>query len=153
MPILSFEEFKDLKKHNNAILCLDLGQKRIGLALSDRSWNLASPYGLIEHKKFSNSLSQIISIYQENECGALIIGLPINMDDSEGAKCQSARQFGRNILKEYPEIPIFYQDERFTTIEAERILEYSDYSRDKKNQKIDKIAASFILQAFLDMAN
>jgi len=150
MPVLNFEDFKTLKSQNKSILCLDLGQKRIGLAISDKGWLLASPYGKINHKKFSSSASQIFEIYDENECGSIVIGLPINMDDSEGAKCQSARQFGRNLLKLRSDINIYFQDERFTTIEAERILEHSDISRDKKNDKVDQIAASFILQFFLD---
>lgn len=150
MPILEFEEFKGLKSEKKAILCLDLGQKRIGLALSDRGWSMASPYGLLEHKKFTHSANEILKIYDENECASLVIGLPMNIDGTEGVKCQSARQFGRNLLKIRDDISIFFQDERYTTIEAERILEHSSFSRDKKNQKIDQIAASFILKAFLD---
>ena len=150
MPILETEDFKNLKSQEKAILCLDLGQKRIGLAISDKGWRVASPFDKIIHKKFTNSAEEIFRIYDENECGSIVIGLPINMDDSEGAKCQSSRQFGRNLLKIRGDLNIYFQDERFTTIEAERVLEHSAFSRDKKNDKIDKIAASFILQAFLD---
>lgn len=149
MPVLELEEFKKIKSDNKSIICLDLGQRRIGISLSDKGWNIAGPYGKIEHKKFTLTAEEIFKIYDDNHCCGLVIGLPVNIDGSEGEKCQSSRQFGRNILK-LRDIPIYFQDERFTTIQAEEVLGHSELSRSKKNQKIDKIAASFILQALLD---
>ncbi len=150
MPILNFENFISLKQHQKAILCLDMGKKRIGLALSDAGWQISSPYGKIENKKFTHTANEILKIYDENECGSIVIGLPINIDETEGAKCQSARQFGRNLLKLRDDLNIYFQDERFTTIEAQKVLAEFGLGTKKKGQKIDKIAASFILQAFLD---
>jgi putative Holliday junction resolvase len=150
MPILDFENYLSLKQHQKAILCLDLGQKRIGLALSDAGWKLSSPYGKMENKKFTHTANEIFKIYDENECGSIIIGLPMNIDETEGAKCQSARQFGRNLLKIRDDLNIYFQDERFTTIEAQAVLAEFGLGTKKKSEKIDKIAASFILQDFLD---
>lgn len=145
-----FDEFERLKLEENPILCLDIGSKRIGVAVSDRGWKLASPAETINHKKFTQTAEQIFKLYDEASCFGIVIGLPLEMDGGENnIRCQSIKQFARNLLK-IREVPIYFQDERFSTVAAEEVLSHSHVSRDKKNAMVDKIAASHILQSFLD---
>jgi putative Holliday junction resolvase len=149
MPILKFDDFAVLKDKNKPILCIDYGTKRIGLAKSDAGWMIASPYDVIRNNKFTQVASIIEKIIKDNHIIGLVIGLPYGMQGEENKKCQSIRQFGQNIIK-LIDIPVYFQDERFTTLQAEETLTNFKVSRDKKNERVDKIAASYILQAFLE---
>ena len=144
--------FREIIPNNKTILCLDLGKKRIGLAISDINQKIASPYDVIQEKKFSEILVILKSLIKEFDIGSLIIGDPINMDGSLGPKSQSSRSFITNISKDI-DIPILLWDERLSTVAAEKSLIEADISRKKRSKVIDKIAANIILQSFLDFLN
>lgn len=134
------------------LLGLDLGDKTIGLAISDRDRGLASPLETLARGKFSRDAAALTMLCDEREIGGLILGLPINMDGSEGPRCQSTRQFARNLEKEAGfEQPIAFWDERLSTAAVERLLvEEADMSRARRAQVVDKMAAAYILQGALD---
>lgn len=134
---------------NQRLLGLDVGDKTIGVAISDPNHSIATPLKLIKRTKFTADLAEIKKLISEWEVGGLVIGLPLEMDGKEGKRCQSVRQFARNILKEI-KIEIHCQDERLSTKAAEREMLSADLSRAKRDEKIDKLAACWILQNFLD---
>ena len=144
--------FREIIPKNKTILCLDLGKKRIGLAISDVNQKIASPYNVIKEKKFSEVLEIIKNLVKEFDIGSIIVGDPINMDGSLGPKSQSSRSFIANINKDI-HIPILLWDERLSTVAAEKSLIEADISRKKRGEVIDKIAANIILQNFLDFLN
>ena len=144
--------FREIIPNNKTILCLDLGKKRIGLAISDINQKIASPYDVKKEKKFSEILIILKNLIKKFDIGSIIIGDPINMDGSLGPKSQSSRSFISNISKDI-DIPILLWDERLSTIAAEKSLIEADISRKKRGEVIDKIAANIILQSFLDFLN
>ena len=131
------------------LLGIDLGEKRVGLSISDRTQSIASNYATLEKKKFSLfSLDLKAIIDKEIICG-IVIGLPLNMDGSEGPKCQSTRHFAKN-FSNIVSLPITFWDERLTTVAAERSLLSADLSRKKRKRVVDSVAAVLILQNLLD---
>jgi putative Holliday junction resolvase len=128
---------------------LDLGEKTIGLALSDKGLMVATPYKTIQRVKFKPDARQIVAFIQEYEVQALIMGWPLNMDGSEGPRCQSTRQFVQNFLS-FHDMPIIFWDERLSTKAMDDVMLSFDVSRKKRADAIDKAAASFILQGFLE---
>ena len=131
------------------IMGLDLGTKTIGVALSDRLLSVASPFETIKRRKFGLDAAQLLEIATKREAAGLVLGLPRNMDGSEGPRCQSTRAFARNLEKLTP-LPITFWDERLSTVAAERALLEADASRKRRAEVIDNIAASYILQGVLD---
>ena len=131
------------------ILGLDLGTKTIGVALSDRLLSVASPLETIKRKKFGVDAARLLDIATTREAGGIILGLPRNMDGSEGPRCQSTRAFARN-LTTLTDLPITYWDERLSTVAAERALLEADATRKRRAEVIDNVAASYILQGALD---
>lgn len=131
------------------ILGLDLGTKTIGLAVSDGRLSLASPRPVIRRKKFSTDVQQIMALIEQENIGAIVLGMPLNMDGSEGPRAQATRAFARN-LGRHTSIPVVFWDERLSTVAAERSLLEQDVSRAKRADRIDSAAASFILQGALD---
>ena len=152
MMINDSKQFREIIPLKNSILGIDLGKKRTGIAVSDINQKIASPLKVIENMKFNEILNILEKIVNERNICAIIVGDPINMDGSIGPKSQSSRSFIRNLSKEL-NIPILLWDERLTTVSAERSLLEADISRKKRQQIIDKIAASIILQNFLDYLN
>ena len=144
--------FREIIPFNKTILCLDLGKKRIGLAISDVNQKIASPYDVLEEKKFSEILIIIKDMVKEFDIGSIVVGDPINMDGTLGPKSQSSRSFIANISKTI-DIPTLLWDERLSTVAAEKSLIEADISRKKRGKVIDKIAANLILQSFLDFLN
>ena len=144
--------FREIIPNNKTILCLDLGKKRIGLAISDINQKIASPYDVLKEKKFSEILIILKNLIKKFDIGSIIVGDPINMDGSLGPKSQSSRSFITNISKDI-DIPILLWDERLSTVAAEKSLIEADISRKKRSKVIDKIAANLILQSFLDFLN
>ena len=134
-----------------SIAGLDLGTQTIGVAVSDTFLSIATPLETIKRRKFSLDAAQLADIVKERRIGGLVLGLPRNMDGSEGPRCQSTRAFARNIEK-FPELglPITYWDERLSTVAAERALLEADTSRKRRAQVIDHVAAGYILQGALD---
>lgn len=134
------------------LLGLDLGSKTIGIALSDVMLTIATPMETIRRTKFTKDAERLLSIIAEQNVGGLILGLPMNMDGSEGPRCQSTRQFAVNIGTKTP-LPIAFWDERLSTIAVTRTLLEADTSRKKRALVVDKMAASYILQGVLDFTN
>lgn len=130
---------------------LDLGTKTIGVAVSDRLLSSATPLHTIRRVKFSKDAAALLQIIADREIGAIILGLPRNMDGSEGPRCQSTRAFVRNLAR-LTDLPIGYWDERLSTVAAERALLEADTSRKRRAEVIDHVAAGYILQGALDRA-
>lgn len=128
---------------------LDLGDKTIGVAVSDRGLSFAHPRPVILRKKFSTDAAALIELLTRENAGAVVIGLPINMDGSEGPRAQASRAFVRNIAR-LTDLPFAFWDERLSTVAAERTLIEMDMSRAKRKTRIDSAAAAFILQGVLD---
>lgn len=131
------------------ILALDVGRVRIGIAMSDLLRTIASPYESYKRININSDIAHIISIINNNEVKNVVVGLPLSMDGSENEQCRSIKWFADK-LKESTDIPITFVDERFTTMSANRILLEADVSRLGRKQVVDKVAASFILQNYLD---
>ncbi len=132
-----------------AIAGLDLGDKTIGVAVSDRLRQIASPLRTIRRAKFTADAEALLAILAERQIGGLVLGLPRNMDGSEGPRCQSTRAFARNLTR-LSALPIAFWDERLSTVAAERALLEADTSRKRRGQVIDHVAAGIILQGLLD---
>lgn len=132
-----------------AVMGLDFGEKTIGVAVSDRMRTVSSPLETIRRTKFTADAARLLELAAAREISGLVIGLPLNMDGSEGPRCQSTRAFARNLERLTP-LPIGYWDERLSTVAAERALLEADASRKRRAQVIDHVAAGVILQGALD---
>lgn len=136
------------------VVGLDLGTVTIGVALSDRLWSVATPLETIKRKKFGLDAARLEEILTAREVGGIVLGLPRNMDGTEGPRAQSTRAFARNFAgREFAAraaIPIAFWDERLSTVAAERALLEADTSRARRAELIDHVAASYILQGVLD---
>ena len=131
------------------IIGLDLGTVTIGLAVSDTFLGIASPLETIKRKKFGIDAARLLEVMKNREICGLVLGLPRNMDGSEGPRCQATRAFARNLEKLWAG-PITFWDERLSTVAAERVLLEADTSRKRRAEVIDHVAAGFILQGLLD---
>ena len=143
---------RDLKARLGAgarLLGLDVGTKTVGLALSDTTRTVASPYTTLRRTRFAADAQALSDIITREGVGGLVVGLPINMDGTEGRRCQSVRAFAANLLK-IVEIPVAFWDERLSTAAATRTLIEADASRRRRRQIVDKLAAAYILQGALD---
>ncbi|MBM1631551.1 Holliday junction resolvase RuvX [Sulfitobacter mediterraneus] len=132
-----------------ALIGLDLGEKTIGVAVSDSFHSVASPLETVRRKKFGLDAARLTEIINDRRIGGLVLGLPRNMDGSEGPRCQSTRAFARNFDKLAP-LPITFWDERLSTVAAERALLEADTTRKRRAEVIDHVAAGYILQGVLD---
>ena len=129
---------------------LDLGEKTIGVAVSDTSRSIASPLALIRRNKFTQDIEILFKLMEGRGAAGVVIGLPMNMDGSEGARCQSARAFGRNLLR-IRDLPIAFWDERLSSAAVNRMLiGEGDVTRGRRAGVVDKLAATWILQGALD---
>ena len=131
------------------LIGLDLGDKTIGVAVSDSFCTVASPLETIRRRKFTSDAQALLHIIADRRIGGIILGLPRNMDGSEGPRCQSTRAFARN-LSRLSELPIGFWDERLSTVAAEKALLEADTSRKRRAEVIDHVAAGYILQGALD---
>ena len=131
------------------LLGLDLGAKTVGLALSDRGRANATPMEILRRAKFTKDAEQLGIICREHEVVGLVLGLPVNMDGSEGPRAQSTRAFATNIAKSIP-LPLLLWDERLSTQAVTRTLLDADLSRRRRAEVVDKVAAAYILQGALD---
>ena len=134
---------------DSRVLGVDVGDKTIGLALSDVTRRIATPMETIRRGKFTRDAERLAALVAEHDVGALVIGLPVNMDGTEGPRCQSVRQFAANIL-ERMEIEIAFWDERLSTAAVTRTMLEADLSRARRRRIVDKMAAAYILQGALD---
>ena len=147
--IVDIDELPTLLAANAPVAAIELGTKTIGLAVSDRSLSFAHPRPVIMRKKFTVDAGHLLKALAADGVGALAVGLPINMDGTEGPRAQASRAFVRN-LRPMTELPILFWDERLSTVAAERALIEMDVSRRKRDERIDSAAAAFILQGVLD---
>jgi putative Holliday junction resolvase len=147
--LLAIEDLANSIAKDVRLLGLDVGTKTIGLALSDVSRSIASPYDTIRRTKFTEDAQVIRDVVQEHDVGGLVIGLPINLDGSEGPRAQSTRAFARN-LAPIVALPMLFWDERLSTAAVERHLIEADASRKRRAQVVDRMAAAYILQGVLD---
>lgn len=148
-PTDDVDAFLQLAPHGKPLLGLDLGSKNIGIAVSDPRWMVASPIATVVRSTFRTVASKIREIAEDRNAGAVVIGLPRNMNGTEGPKCQSARAFASNLARS-AEAPVLLWDERLSTVEAERSLIDAGASRKRRREVVDKVAASIILQGAID---
>src|SRR3954453_23549456 len=150
MPVVDLTELPALLPARAPIVGLDLGEKTIGVAVSDTSLTVASPAELIRKTKFSDDAAALFRLMENRGAGGIVIGLPVNMDGTEGPRSQSSRAFGRNLLR-LRDIPIAFWDERLSTAAVERVLiEQADLTRARRAEVVDRAAAAYILQGALD---
>ena len=149
MAVLTIDELASNLLPGQAIGGLDLGTKTIGISVSDLGRRFATPREVIKRVKFGIDAEALLAMAAREKIAAFVIGLPINMDGSEGPRAQATRAFVRNMAQK-TDIPFIYWDERLSTVAAERVLIEMDVSRKKRAERIDSAAASFILQGALD---
>ena len=150
MAVVDLTELPALLPRYSALIGLDLDEKTIGVAVSDVTRMVASPLELIRKTKFTAEANRLFALIDEREVGAIVIGLPVNMDGTEGTRCQSNRAFARNLLR-LRDIPIAFWDERMSTMAVNRVLvEEADVTRARRAELVDKMAAAWILQGALD---
>jgi putative Holliday junction resolvase len=149
MPIVSLEEIAEDLPARGALVGLDLGSKTIGVAASDPDRRLAAPVTTVLRQRFGTDAERVLALAAERRAVGFVLGLPINMDGSEGPRAQSTRAFARNFAK-LTALPIALWDERLSTAAVERALIAADASRARRKAVIDQHAAAYILQGALD---
>ena len=149
MTIISVADLHGRIGSDETLAAIDLGDKTIGIAVSDRSLAFAHPRQVILRRKFSEDARSLLRLADSENVAAIAVGLPINMDGSEGPRAQASRAFVRN-MGQVTSLPFLFWDERLSTVAAERTLIEMDFSRRKRAGKIDSAAAAFILQGVLD---
>ena len=149
MAIVDLAALKPALVPGTRLLGFDLGEKTIGLALSDTMLTVATPLVTLKRGKFGADAVAIESLVREHGVGGLVIGLPLNMDGTDGPSAQSARAFARNFAARSP-LPIVFWDERLSTAAVTRTLIEADSSRKRRSEVVDKMAAAYILQGMLD---
>lgn len=149
MAAIEIEALKDILAAGGALAGLDLGDKTIGVAVSDQSLAFAHPRPVIRRTKFTADAQALLKMLAADGVAAIAIGLPLNMDGSSGPRAQTTKAFVRNMERLTP-LPFLYWDERLSTVAAERALIDMDVSRKKRAERIDSAAAAFILQGVLD---
>jgi len=147
--LIAIEDLAPLLAPEARLLGLDVGSKTVGMALSDVTRSIATPFDTIRRTKFTADAKTIGEVIESNQVGALVIGLPLNLDGSEGPRAQSTRAFARN-LAAYIGVPMVFWDERLSTAAVERHLIEADASRKRRAEVIDRMAAAYILQGALD---
>ncbi|MFA5955864.1 MAG: Holliday junction resolvase RuvX [Hyphomicrobium sp.] len=146
------QQFRDAAAPAGRLIGIDGGTKTLGLALSDVRRTIASPLETIRRTKFTADATRLFSLVAEHGVTGLVLGLPRNLDGTEGPRAQATRALARNLNKLSP-LPVLLWDERLTTAEAERMLIGADQTRKRRAEVIDKLAATIILQSALDRIN
>ena len=150
MAVVDLTELPAILPARAPLVGLDLGEKTIGVAVSDTARVVASPLSLIRRTKFTANAEALFGLMETRAAGGLVIGLPVNMDGTEGRRCQSARAFARNLLR-LRDFPIAFWDERLSSAAVNRMLvREADTSRARRGELVDKAAAAWILQGALD---
>jgi putative Holliday junction resolvase len=149
MPLAAPEDLAALLHGPAPLIGLDLGTKTIGVAVSDISRTVASARFTVQRTKFTADAAAILDLAGREKAAAIVIGLPVNMDGTEGPRAQSTRAFVRNLERLTP-LPVLLWDERLSTAAVERMLIEGDTSRARRAQVVDKLAAAWILQGVLD---
>lgn len=149
MIVTTPAELRALLQQGQRLMGLDLGEKTIGIAVGDPGHHIATPVTTIRRRKFAEDARELLKLVDDRQVGGLVIGLPLNMDGSEGPRCQSVRQFANNIAK-IRDLPVLFWDERLSTVAVTRDMLAADLSRAKRARVVDQSAAAFILQGALD---
>lgn len=154
MPVMDFPEFKALLVRDGRLMALDLGSKTIGVATSDVMRMLATPLTTVKRSKLAADLATLAELARKHEVKALVVGLPLNMDGTEGPRCQSVRQFVTNIQNHgaptLAALPIVFQDERLSTAAVTRgMIDDYDMTRAKRAERVDAAAAAWILESVI----
>jgi putative Holliday junction resolvase len=149
MAVRNPTELKEILRPGQRLMGLDVGTKTIGVAISDGSLTLASPVETLRRRGLAEDAGALKRIIDARNVGALVIGLPVEMDGGEGPRCQSVRQFAANLLSIF-DIDIAFWDERLSTKAVERDMIDADLSRSKRAALVDKLAAAYILEGVLD---
>jgi putative Holliday junction resolvase len=147
--VISIQELAASLPRHGRLMGLDLGEKTIGIAVGDPSHIIATPIITIRRTKFAEDAKHLLKLVDERQVGGLVIGLPLNMDGSEGPRCQSVRQFASNLAK-LRDMPMAFWDERLSTVAVTRDMISADLSRAKRAKIVDQSAAAFILQGAFD---
>lgn len=150
MPVLELTDLPAAIGPYAPVVGLDLGEKTIGVAVSDATRTVASPLELVRKTKFTDDANRIFALMESRNAEALVLGLPVNMDGTEGPRCQSVRAFARNVLR-IRDMPIAFWDERMSTMAVNRLLiDEADVTRSRRADVVDKMAAAWILQGALE---
>ena len=154
MAVLTFDELRAALPANGRLMALDVGTKTVGIATSDVLRSLATPLTTLNRGKLAADLATLAELVRKHEVKALVIGLPLNMDGSEGPRCQSVRQFATNIANHgapaLAAVPVVFQDERLSTAAVTRgMIDDYDMSRAKRAERVDAAAAAWILESAL----
>ena len=151
MPVLDILDLPAALPPYAPVIGLDLGEKTIGVAVSDVTRAIASPLELIHKGKFTDDANHLFKLMDGRGAKGVVIGLPVNMDGTEGPRCQSSRAFGRNLLRLKPDLIVAFWDERLSTAAVQRMMtDEMDLSRARRAELVDKMAATYILQGALD---
>ncbi len=150
MPIITQQELLPLSLIKSRAMGLDVGNKTIGVALSDQTWMIASAHSLIKRQNLSVDISTLVKIIKEYNVSCIISGWPVNMNGTEGPQAQVVKKLIDTLLQRH-DIPVFLWDERLSTVAATRTLLEADMSRKRRSEVVDKMAATFILQGVLDL--
>ncbi len=148
-PPLTLEAFAAALPPQGRLMGCDPGSRTIGLALSDRGRMVASPLVTLKRKRFREDVKTLLTLMAEHDIVGIVVGLPINMDGSEGPRAQASRAFARNLASHTP-LPLMFWDERLSTQAVTRTLLDADASRKRRAEVVDKMAAAYILQGALD---
>ena len=149
MPLRNPADLFETLPAKGPLMGLDLGTRTIGIAVSNPERTLASPRETIRRTKLKNDLPQLLKLIDAEQSAAIVLGLPLNMDGSEGPRCQATRQFAADLLKAR-DIAVVLWDERLSTVAVTRTMLEADLSRARRSEVVDKMAAAYILQGFID---
>jgi putative Holliday junction resolvase len=149
MAVLPLKQMRAALAPGRRLLGLDVGAKTIGVAVSDSALSVATAVGTIRRRRLAADLAELAGIVQSRAAGGLVIGLPLNMDGSEGPRCQSVRQFARHLLAQM-DLPVAFWDERLSTLAVTRPMIEADLTRNQRAKAVDALAATYILQGALD---
>lgn len=149
MAICNPAELRQQLPSGARLVGLDVGEKTVGIAFSDPSFLIASPFDTLRRTKFRQDAEKLKQIFHDHEVGGIVVGLPINMNGTEGPRCQSTRAFAENLLGVI-DLPLVFWDERLSTAAVTRTLLEADMSRKRRGEVVDKLAAAYILQGLVD---
>jgi len=151
MPVLDLDDLPSALPRKGALTGVDAGEKTLGVAFCDAHWTVATPHSVIRKTKFTDDAAALFRLMDKRGSTALVIGLPLNMDGTEGPRCQSCRALGRNLLRLRPDLIVAFQDERLSTAAVQRtMIQEADLSRGKRAAVVDRAAAAWILDSALD---
>jgi putative Holliday junction resolvase len=149
MPIYDIQDFVNYKERGRRIMGIDLGEKTIGVAISDATWTIASPVLVVRRTERSADIAAVISLASQYHALGIVVGLPINMNGTQGPQADKMREFARS-LSDLSDVLVALWDERLSTAAVNRTLLDADMSRKRRGEVVDKLAATYILQGVLD---